>query len=454
MRISDAASNRWVLATLCSVLSLCLGAVYAWSYFQPLLVEEYRWSNTQTSWAFSLDIFFLGLSAAWGGINLPRIGPKKLAVAGALLFTAGYAVAATALALKSLFLFYLGYGALTGTGTGLAYVTPMSTVIKWFPDRKGVVTGMVSMGFGLGAFVVTVILAPFLMRILNANLHWVFATLGGSLGAVAIASAVMVKNPPAGFLPKGYTPTEARQDRFRDPYAQALEAMDLPLADYVLTGEFGFMWVMFFLNITAGLSIISLQSPLYQDICRFDDPTMERSTLAAYGAALIAVSSLCNGFGRIFWGVASERLGRVNTFRVLLASQMVVFGILMTEHDRWIVAILICYMLSCFGGGFAVMPSLMVDVYGQKRMSRVFGVILTAWAVAGILGPLMVASLKDNYPDRAVVYIFLLGIHVLGAGFVFSFLVNDDQFIPRRVLFKVLAVAPRQERSKLDQNSS
>jgi OFA family oxalate/formate antiporter-like MFS transporter len=111
-------------------------------------------------------------------------------------------------------------------------------------------------------------------------------------------------------------------------------------------------------------------------------------------------------------------------------------------------------MLSCFGGGFAVMPSLMVDVYGQKRMSRVFGVILTAWAAAGILGPLMVASLKDNYPDRAVVYIFLLGIHVLGAGFVFSFLVNDDRFIPRRVLFNVLAVAPQQERSRLDQNSS
>ena len=454
MRTSDAASNRWVLATLCSVLSLCLGAVYAWSYFQPLLVEEYRWSNTQTSWAFSLDIFFLGLSAALGGINLARIGPKKLAVAGALLFTGGYAVAAAALALKSLILFYLGYGALTGTGTGLAYVTPMSTVTKWFPDKKGLVTGMVSMGFGLGAFVVTVILAPILMRILHANLHWVFAALGGSLGVVAIASAVMVKNPPAGFLPKGYTPPEARQDRLRDPYAQALEAMDLPLADYVLTGEFGFMWVMFFLNITAGLSIISLQSPLYQDICRFDHPTMERSALAAYGAALIAVSSLCNGFGRIFWGVASERLGRVNTFRVLLASQMVVFGILMTEHDPWIVAILICYVLSCFGGGFAVMPSLMVDVYGQKRMSRVFGVILTAWAAAGILGPLMVASLKDNYPDRAVVYIFLLGIHVLGAGFVFSFLVNDDQFIPRRVLFKVLAVAPQQERSKLDQNSS
>ena len=118
------------------VLALCLGAVYAWSYFQPLLVEEFRWSNTQTSWAFSLNIFFLGLSAAWGGINLPRIGPRKLAVAGALLFAGGYALAAVALALKSLMLFYLGYGVVGGIGTGLAYVTPMSTVTKWFPGQE------------------------------------------------------------------------------------------------------------------------------------------------------------------------------------------------------------------------------------------------------------------------------------------------------------------------------
>jgi OFA family oxalate/formate antiporter-like MFS transporter len=454
MRTLDAASNRWILATLSSVLSLCLGAVYAWSYFQPLLVEEYRWSNTEASWAFSVNIFFLGLSAALGGINLPKFGPKKLAVAGALLFTGGYAVAAAALALKSLLLFYLGYGVLTGTGTGLAYVTPMSTVTRWFPDRKGLVTGMVSMGFGLGAFVVTVILAPFLMRILRGNLPWVFAALGGSLGAVTIASAVMVKNPPAGFSPRGYTPPAARPDRLDDPYAKALDATDLPLADYVLTGEFGFMWLMFFLNIAAGISIISLQSPLYQDIWRFEHPALERSALTAYGAALIAASSLCNGLGRIFWGAVSERLGRVNTFRVLLASQMVVFGILMTEHDPWVFAILICYVLGCFGGGFAVMPSLMIDVYGQKRMSRVFGVILTAWAAAGILGPLMVASLKDNYPDRAIAYIFLLGIHVLGAGFIFSFLVNDEPFIPRGILLNVLDVAAPRTRSTLDRSSS
>jgi len=442
MNVEEVRTNRWLLAAMCALLSLCLGAVYAWSYFQPLLVEEFRWNNTQTSWAFSLNIFFLGLAAALGGINAARFGPRKLAMAGAILFTGGYLIAAVALSLKSLLLFYVGYGAVSGVGTGLAYVTPMSTVTKWFPDKKGLLTGTVAMGFGLGAFVVTVILAPVLIRLLHGNLTLVFAAMGASLGTVAIGASTMVKNPPAGYLPRGYTPPEMVRGRVNDPYAKAAEESDLPLKEYVLTSQFATMWFMFFLNITAGISIISLQSPLYQDIWKLDHPTLERSVLAGYGAALIAASSLCNGFGRIFWGAVSERLGRVNTFRLLLASQMVVFGVLMTEHDPWIFAILDCYVLSCFGGGFAVMPSLVIDVYGQKRMARVFGIILTAWAAAGILGPWMVASLKDNYPDRAIVYLFLLGIHVLGAGFIFSFLVNNDRFIPRRILLQVLGFGP------------
>jgi OFA family oxalate/formate antiporter-like MFS transporter len=201
------------------------------------------------------------------------------------------------------------------------------------------------------------------------------------------------------------------------------------------------MWFVFFLNITAGISIISFLSPLYQDIWRLDHPTLERAVLAGYGATLIAVSSLFNGVGRIAWGALSERLGRINTFRVLFASQLVVFGFLMTEHDPWIFAVLVCYVLSCFGGGFAIMPSLVTDVYGTKRMSRLYGVILTAWSAAGIVGPLMIASLKDNYPDRAIIYSFLINILALGVAFTFSFLVNDDRFVPRRILLQVFAGA-------------
>ncbi|MGE3873482.1 MAG: OFA family MFS transporter [Parvibaculaceae bacterium] len=441
MRTQERVPNRWLIAAACTVLQLCLGTVYAWSYFQPLLVEQFRWSNTDTSWAFSLNICCLGLSAAWGGINLAKIGPRKLAVAGGILFAAGYAVAALALAAKSLPLFYLGYGAISGIGIGLGYVTPMTTVIKWFPDRRGQLTGIVAMGFGLGAFVLSVVLAPILMHMLSGNLILVFAALGAILGSVAIGSAAMLGNPPDGYLPAGFVPAAQGKSLAESPYARAEEAADLPLGEYLLAGQYAIMWFIFFLNITAGISIISFLSPLYQDIWKLDHPTLERSVLAGYGAALIAVSSLFNGVGRIAWGALSERLGRLNTFRVLFASQLVVFGILMTEHDPWIFAILVCYVLSCFGGGFAIMPSMVTDVYGTKRLSRLYGIILTAWSAAGVVGPLMVASLKDNYPDRAIIYAFLVNILVLGVAFTFSFLVNDDRFVPRRILLQVFAGA-------------
>jgi len=442
MRGQERVPNRWVIAAMCTVLQLCLGTVYAWSYFQPLLVEQFRWTNTATSWAFSLNICCVGLSAAWGGINLARIGPRKLAVAGGLLFGAGYVLAAVALAVKSLMLLYLGYGVIAGVGIGLGYVTPMSTVIKWFPDKKGLLTGIVAMGFGLGAFVLSVVLAPILMRAFHGNLTFVFAALGAILGSAAFGSAAMLRDPPAGYLPSGYVPPVAKDARTADVYAKLEEQSDLPLREYILAGQYAIMWFIFFLNITAGISIVSFLSPLYQDIWRLGHPTLERSVLAGYGATLIAISSLFNGFGRIAWGGVSDWLGRINSFRLLLASQLIVFGMLMTERNPWVFAILVCYVLSCFGGGFAIMPSMVIDVYGSKRMSRVYGIILTAWSAAGILGPLIVASLKDNFPDRAIVYSFLLGMLVLGIGFIFSFLCYDDRFIPRRILLQVFAVAP------------
>lgn len=439
MSTPERVPNRWLIATACTILQLCLGTVYAWSYFQPLLVEQFRWSNTDTSWAFSLNICCLGLSAAWGGVNLARIGPRKLAVAGGILFAAGYAIAALALALKSLPLFYLGYGAISGVGIGLGYVTPMTTIIKWFPDRRGQMTGIAAMGFGLGAFVLSVVLAPILMHLLYGNLILVFAALGVILGSVAIASASMLKNPPEGYLPSGFVPAAQKGNQDEGRYARAEQEADLPLSEYLLAGQYAIMWFIFFLNITAGISIISFLSPLYQDIWRLDHPSLERSVLAAYGATLIAVSSLFNGLGRIAWGALSERIGRINTFRVLFATQLVVFGLLMTEQNPWVFAALVCYVLSCFGGGFAIMPSMVTDVYGTKRMSRLYGVILTAWSAAGVLGPLMVAHLKDSYPDRAIIYAFLLNILVLGVAFTFSFLVSDGRFVPRRILLQVLA---------------
>ena len=195
----------------------------------------------------------------------------------------------------------------------------------------------------------------------------------------------------------------------------------------LLSREFAIMWLVFFFNIAAGISVISFQSSLLQDVWGLADPTVEPEVLAQYGATLIAVSSLCNGAGRLLWGLLSDRIGRVRVFRILLGSQMIVFGILMTESNPWIFSALVCYVLLCFGGGFATMPSFVLDVFGTKRMSVIYGAMLTAWAAAGIFGPVYVGYIKDQYPDRAVIYCFLVGVLILGLGFSFSYLLNDDR---------------------------
>ena len=404
---------RIVTAVLCTALQICFGTVYAWSFFQTLLVRQVGWTFTETAWAFSITIFALGTSAAWAGAALPRLGPRRLALWGSLMFTGGYFVGGLALELDWLWLFYLGYGVVGGAGIGLGYVTPVATVAKWFPDRKGLATGIVVMGFGVGAFLLSKVLAPVLVWTTESDLPMVFLSLGVVFALILIPSSLLLRDPPADFGPAAT--------------GSVVNEPDAPLGAYLQSREFVVMWVVFFFNIAAGISVISFQSPLLQDVWGLADPTMEPETLAHYGATLIAVSSLCNGLGRLLWGLLSDRIGRVRVFRILLASQMLVFGILMTERDPWIFSALVCYVLLCFGGGFATMPSFVLDVFGAKRMSIVYGAVLTAWAAAGIFGPLYVGHLKDQYPDRAVIYCFLIGIFILGLGYVFTYLLNDDR---------------------------
>ena len=210
---------------------------------------------------------------------------------------------------------------------------------------------------------------------------------------ILIPSSLLMSDPPSEFTAS------------RAAAAASVEAEEPPhyVRSCLQSREFIVMWLIFFFNISAGISVISFQSPLLQDVWGFADPSIDPKTLAQYGATLIAMSSLCNGVGRLFWGLLSDKIGRVRVFRILLGTQMVVFGVLMTERDPWIFSTLVCYILLCFGGGFATMPSFINDVFGAKRMSVLYGAILTAWAAAGIFGPLYVGYLKDVYPDRAII---------------------------------------------------
>ncbi|MYA08437.1 MAG: OFA family MFS transporter [Holophagales bacterium] len=411
--------HRTVIALLCTTLQLCFGTVYAWSFFQTMLVRQAGWTFSQTAWAFSITIFSLGVSAAWAGQVLPRLGPRKLAVIGSILFSGGYMIAAAALRLDMLPLFYIGYGVIGGAGIGLGYVTPVATVAKWFPDHKGLVTGIVVMGFGVGAFLLSKGLAPLLVVRAGEELAQVFFWLGVIFACLLIPCSLLLSDPP---VPSDLVKSVA------GPAAETAPGEDdTAVRTYLGSQQFVFMWIVFFFNIAAGITVISFQSELLQEVWGLSDPSLEPATLAGYGATLIAISSLCNGVGRLFWGLLSDRIGRVKVFRILLASQMVVFGVLMTETNPWIFSVLVCYVLLCFGGGFATMPPFVLDVFGSRKMSSIYGAVLTAWAAAGIVGPVYLGYLKDVYPDRAVMYCFLVGILMLGGGFLFSYLLTDDR---------------------------
>ena len=317
---------RSAIALFCTALQICFGTVYAWSFFQTILVRQIGWTHTETAWAFSIAIFTLGVSAAWAGNMLPKMGPRKLALIGSFMFACGYLVSGLALQLDSIPLFYLGYGVIGGAGIGLGYVTPVATVAKWFPDRKGLATGIVVMGFGVGAFLLSKGLAPFLIVRTAGALPEVFIWLGIIFALILIPCSLALSDPPPDATGPSTTATADPDEADEPKYARS----------YLGTTQFVFMWIVFFFNIAAGISVVSFQSEILQEIWGLADDSIEPTTLAEYGATLIAVSSICNGLGRLFWGLLSDRFGRVTVFRVLLGSQMVVFGILMTETNPWV----------------------------------------------------------------------------------------------------------------------
>lgn len=399
--VTRAPANRWLIAVMGTLLQLCLGSVYAWSYFQQPLVERMGWQHTQVAWTFSFAIGFLGLAAAVGGVLLPKVGPRRLAITGIVLFGAGYLLAALALYLHSLPLLWLGYGVVGGVGLGLGYVTPVATVVKWFPDKKGLVTGMVVMGFGFGALLMSKVIAPGLMALFDDSLPKVFVGIGVALGALGLVAAMFMRNPPA---------------------VTAVVIEREPVGPHLFSGRFALIWLIFFCNIVAGIALISFQSPLLQDLLRQTDPLASSVALAGAGATLIAVSSVFNGIGRFAWGAVSDRLGQLHTFRVMLATQALAFVALIFTGNVWLFGVLVCYVLFCYGGGFGVMPSFIHDTFGPRLMPVLYGSVLTAWSAAGIVGPQMVVWLKDTQGDQASGYAFAFGATLLAFGLFFALL--------------------------------
>ncbi|MGO3285946.1 MAG: MFS transporter [Mesonia sp.] len=390
--MSHSKSNRWFIAIMATQLQVILGTVYAWSFFQKPIMLKYGWSNVETMWIFSISILFLGLSAAVGGRILPKFGPKKLATIGALLY-----------------------------GLGLGYVTPVATVSKWFPDKKGLVTGMVVMGFGLGALVMSKLIAPLFLEIANDNIIEVFIYISICLIVLGTMAGLCMKNPPEGFIPDDYQPESYESH-------QQESGHDLSLKSSLLSKKFLGMWLIFFLNISAGIMFISLQSPMIQDLLLLKDASISAEELSIAGASLIAISSLFNGVGRFFWGGISDKIGRIQVFRLFLASQIIVFILMIYTENPWIFGALVCYVLLCYGGGFGAMPSYVLDVFHAKLMPVVYGVILTAWSIGGIVGPQVAAFIRDYYantPELIGSRTYIAGTILLGLGFIISLMLSN-----------------------------
>ena len=436
MRNTNLDSKRWLIAAMGTCFQICLGTVYSWSYFQKPFSTAFGWSQSLTAWTFCLTICTVGLFAAVGGVFLPKIGPRILAVSGGILFSLGYLTGALALKFQSAPLLFLTYGVIGGAGLGIGYVTPVATVARWFPDKKGLATGIVVMGFGIGALFMSKIFAPMLFHyfgweaadtiVQQSILVNVFLALGIIFLVLTIPIGSMIQNPPRNYIPAGYTPPAVSADT-------ASAADSFTVMDGILSRRFFIMWIMFFCNITAGLAIIGFKSPLFQDLwAKWGNLDMDcveiNLMLASYGGTLIGVTSIFNGLGRFFWGGLSDKIGRTNVFRTMFGTQILAFIAIAYIENPWIFAVILCYVLLCYGGGFGTMPSFVSDVFGAKKLPVVYGTMLTAWSVAGIVGPQAVALFTDKIPDKAAYWSFIFGACILTFGFLISFLSSNKPF--------------------------
>lgn len=396
-------NKRWLIAIMGTLTHLGLGTVYAWSFFQKPIAETYGWTNSETAWAFSLAILMLGITAAWCGSKIEKFGARKLAVTGVILYALGYIISSFALSSGSLFLLYFGFGIMGGIGLGLAYVTPVAVVLKYFPDKAGLVTGMVVMGFGLGALVMSKLLAPFFLEVFNHNIPRVFLFIGITLLSVL--------------------PFLAQFLRIEKSNADLQSSEKISVLPYVMKADYLIIWLVFSFNIIAGMIFISFQSPLLQDLLK-SGGVFDMQTLEAKGATLIGISALFNGIGRFFWGSVSDKIGRIVTFRLILLIQIFVFIMLINTSDVMLFSAGVCIILLCYGGGFGVIPSLIKERYGSTLAASIYGITLIGWGIGGIFGPQITAFMIDHFPENAGNYAYFIGLLLLSSGLGLLFLIN------------------------------
>jgi OFA family oxalate/formate antiporter-like MFS transporter len=375
--------KRWFIALAGVFIMLTLGTVYAWSVFVKPIVAAQGWEMKVVSRVFMLIIGVIGVSAALGGMLVDKKGPKFVATLGTCFYGAGVLLGGVALYIGNFWFLLFGYGVIAGIGNGLAYVVPIATLIRWFPDKRGLITGLAVMGFGFGAFFIGLI-APGIIN--KAGVANTFLILGAVYTIVAVSASLTLKNPPAGWLPKGFTPA-----------ATTVSAADsFGWAEAKKTRQWYMLWVMLFLNVTAGMGLLSKLSPMAQEVIKLAQNIDDPAKLAVLGGGVLATASIFNGLGRLFWAAVSDKIGRKGVYMTMFLSQAILYVLLPQVTSVLIFTIIACYLLSCLGGGFAVMPAFAADSFGPTYIGKVYGFLLTAWGAAGVVGGFVFAEFNKQ----------------------------------------------------------
>jgi MFS transporter, OFA family, oxalate/formate antiporter len=375
---SDRIPNRWGIAVAAVLMQICLGAVYGWSVFKIPLMKTQHWSETSVQLNFTLAILFLGVGTVIGGLWQDRVGPRKVATVAGVLYGIGYLVASYGAAHSSLSTIYIGYGVLSGIGMGMGYITPVATLVKWFPDKRGLMTGVAVCGYGAGALIMAPIAAPMVQ---SRGIPFTFMALGIVYLVVVVIAAQFYANPPQGWTLPGWKPTSA--------VAKAASSYNFTVREAAGTWQFYLLWAMLFLNVSAGIMIISQASPMAQSK-EFVGMTALRA------ASMVGLISIFNGLGRVFWAWVSDFIGRARVYFLLFAIQAIVFFMLPRVHDATTFSVLFAIIGLCYGGGFGTMPSFTADFFGPKYMGGIYGWILLAWGAAAIPSPIMIARLHQQ----------------------------------------------------------
>ncbi|MEO4053815.1 OFA family MFS transporter [Solibacillus sp. CAU 1738] len=384
--------NRWLIALSAVAIHLSIGGAYAYSVYKNPIMNELGWNATEVTIAFTIMMGLAGSSAAIFGNFVEKNGPRKSALIAAVLFGIGQAGAGVAISMDSVILYWLTYGLLSGLGMGIGYISPVSTLVKWFPDRRGLATGMAVLGFGAGSLLTAPVAAALMESVGIANTYFIL----GAIYLTLMTCGALYIAPPKQ--------VEGSENVSKYATGGTKELAQMSAKQAVKTKHFWMLWSMHLINVTAGIMMISVASPMAQEIVGLSVGT---------AATMVGLMGIFNGGGRLIWAAASDYVGRSNIFVIFFIIQLIAFLTLPFTTNVLLFQLFIFLVVSCYGGGFSNLPAFASDLFGTKQLGVIHGYLLTTWSLGGVFGPILVTAIKENTNSYIpVFYVFSILIAV------------------------------------------